>query len=70
MSTADAVVSNRISRHDRRIEKIETELDGEDGFGLRMKVWILWRSQMWIVGVVGTVVGSATTAILMKLFQL
>lgn len=54
----------------RKIESHETLLIGKDGNpGLAHKVGFMWRVHVWLIGILGTLVGSGVTWFVMVITQ-
>lgn len=50
------------------VDDIRATLHGSEGnLGLTMKVEVIWRTYVWLVGLVGAMAGSAATALAYQL---
>jgi hypothetical protein len=62
MSSGESRNVKLCDEHGKQISELSRVVHGGNGeLGMRAKVQILWRSQIWIVGLVGVAVGSVVT---------
>ena len=57
-------IKGRLEAEDSLLERLTAILDGNGKLGMVTKVAVLWYGQVWLVGVVGTLLGAG----LMKVF--
>jgi len=60
-------IKKRLEAGDALLAKLEKIMDGNGKLGLVAKVGILWHLQLWMIGLVGTAVGSTVTAVIFKI---